>query len=74
MLKKTYFTLKEDMFARYFKKVQKVGEPADAISTEAAKAISVKQTAKAERNAIWLKYKEGFINAVRYNIKINKLL
>lgn len=25
-------------------------------------------------DGVWLKYKEGFINAVKYNIKINQLL
>lgn len=25
-------------------------------------------------DGVWLKYKEGFINAVRYNIKISELL
>jgi hypothetical protein len=25
-------------------------------------------------DGVWLKYKEGFINAVRYNIKISDLL
>jgi hypothetical protein len=23
---------------------------------------------------VWIKYKEGFINAIRYNVKINQLL
>lgn len=30
--------------------------------------------AKKYNDGIWLKYKEGFINAIRYNIKINQLL
>jgi hypothetical protein len=29
---------------------------------------------KKYNDGIWLKYKEGFINAIRYNIKINQLL
>jgi hypothetical protein len=29
---------------------------------------------KPHTDGVWLKYKEGFINAVRYNVKISDLL
>ena len=37
-------------------------------------ANSLSNFSKKYTDGVWLKYKEGFINAVRYNIKINQLL
>ena len=37
--------------------------------------LEVENVARKHFNdGIWIKYKEGFINAVRYNVKMNKLL
>lgn len=64
------------MFARYFKKIPKAETESFDISSSAiaTKEGGVKPSVKNDKNTLWLKYKEGFINAVRYNIKINKLL
>jgi hypothetical protein len=70
------------MFARYFKKTPK----APTIQREETTGDNEPTTAAAAAenppddistcfgSDVWLKYKEGFTNAVRYNIKISKLL
>ena len=69
-----------DMFARYFKKTPKA---APIQTVETSETIGDDETPKSEPlidisncfgNDVWFKYKEGFTNAVRYNIKISKLL
>lgn len=69
------------MFARYFKKTPKAtNNSADSIdNTSSAVTAKVDLNNTESINAcfpndVWLKYKEGFINAVRYTVKINKLL
>lgn len=64
------------MFHSFFKKKDK--NFTMPITTQAKpSAKSIDQVAQPEEkltDGVWLKYKEGFINAVRYNIKISELL
>jgi hypothetical protein len=46
-------------------------------NTKKVAEIEIQKDIKLEaslNDGVWLKYKEGFINAVRYSIKINDLL
>ena len=66
------------MFHSFFKKRDK-DFSAPAINQSNSKATNVEVSDHSmEKNkltdGVWLKYKEGFINAVRYNIKISDLL
>ncbi len=64
----------KNCFSNFFiKKEKKLDEGLTPMSKRAAEEKRVKD-AKPLNDGVWLKYKEGFINAVRYNIKISDLL
>jgi hypothetical protein len=70
-----------DMFARYFKKTPKSLPAITTTDTTVATITTPDIVTTTSLNLsecfstdVWLKYKDGFVNAVRYSIKINKLL
>jgi len=64
----------KNCFSNFFiKKEKKLDEGLTPVSKRAAEVQRAKE-ARPLNDGVWLKYKEGFINAVRYNIKISDLL
>ena len=71
------------MFHSFFKKKDKdfvkapnveVSKNVNSASSSSAVANKLADQQNKLTDGVWLKYKEGFINAVRYNIKISELL
>ena len=71
------------MFHSFFKKKDKdfaketsapVSKNVNTASSSTAIANQLADQQNKLTDGVWLKYKEGFINAVRYNIKISELL
>ena len=71
------------MFHSFFKKKDKdfakvstveVSKNVNSSSSSTAIANQLADQQNKLTDGVWLKYKEGFINAVRYNIKISDLL
>lgn len=62
-----------DMFKKFFKPSTNTNKQDEAQPVNLVEEAEEEEPAYAT-SKIWLKYKEGFINAVRYPIKIRQLL